>query len=44
MDKKTGRPVTKVTLNESKQTRIKKRANSYTAQVRDSLRAKIILL
>ena len=44
MDKKIGRPVTKVILNESDKHELEKRANSYTAQVRASLRAKIILL
>ena len=44
MDKKQGRPITKVTLNERDRKELEKRANSHTAQVRDSLRAEIILL
>jgi len=44
MDKKKGRPITKVILNKSDRVELEKRANSHTAQVRDSFRAKIILL
>ncbi len=43
MKKKQGRPITKVILNESDRRELEKRANSYTAQVRDSFRAQIIL-
>ncbi len=42
MDKKQGRPITKVILNESDRQELEKRANSYTAQVMDSLRARSV--
>jgi transposase len=44
MKKKPGRPPSTVALNEEDRKELEKRARSHTAQVRDSLRAKIILL
>lgn len=44
MAKKQGRPITRIDLNEIDRKELEKRAKSYTTQVKDSLRAKIILL
>jgi transposase len=41
---KKGRPITTVKLNETERKELEKRANSYTSQGKDSLRAKIVLL
>ena len=44
MAKKTGRPSTEIQVKETDRKELERRINSYTAQVKDSLRAKIILL